>query len=233
MSETKKQWKLSVMISGSGTNLQSLIDTFPNDERSGKPARVVLVISDNSDAYGLERAKRAKIKTAVIHPRQFQSREEFGSAHLKLFREAKIDLVILAGYLKLVPENVIREYRNRMINIHPALLPMFGGKGMYGARVHEAVIESGTKLSGATVHFVDEKYDHGPILLQYPVRVYYSDTPPVLAKRILKYEHKLLPLAVHLISTGRVEVRGRRVYIDGEENINWADSYFSELERNY
>ena len=223
--------KVAVMISGSGTNLQSLIDTFPNEKKSSRPARVALVVSDNPGAHGLERAKHAGIETAVISPQQFESKQEFGLAHLELFRERGIELIVLAGYLKLIPDNMIEEYRNLMINIHPALLPSFGGKGMYGSRVHAAVIESGAKISGATVHFVDEKYDHGPILLQYPVQVYYSDTPDELAARILRYEHNLLPLAVHLIAMGRVSVREHRVYIDGEERLDWAGTYFLENEK--
>jgi phosphoribosylglycinamide formyltransferase-1 len=228
MEKSTTQMKLCVMISGSGSNLQSLIDTFPNDEKSSRAARVALVVSDNPGAYGLERAKSAGIETAVISPKQFESKQEFGLAHLELFRDRGIELIVLAGYLKLIPANMIEEYRNRMINIHPALLPSFGGKGMYGRKVHAAVIESGAKISGATVHFVDEKYDHGPILLQYPVQVYYSDTPEELAARILRYEHMLLPLAVHLIAMGRVSVRENRVYIDGEERLDWAGTYFLE-----
>jgi phosphoribosylglycinamide formyltransferase-1 len=233
MGGNKDQKKICVMVSGSGSNLQSLIDTFPNDKQSMKPARVALVVSDNSKAYGLERARKAGIKAAVISPKEFESKEAFGAAHIELFGLEGIDLIVLAGYLKLIPANVISEYENRMINIHPALLPSFGGKGMYGIKVHEAVLESGAKLSGATVHFVDEKYDHGPILLQYPVQVLFSDTPKDLAGRILKYEHKLLPLAVHLITSGRVEVRDRRVFINGEEGLSWAGSYFAEIEGNH
>jgi len=226
MKQRENQVKVCVMVSGSGTNLQSLIDTFPNDEYSSGPARVALVISDNPGAYGLERAGNAGIETAVISTKQFETRQEFGAAHLELLAERGIELIVLAGYLKLIPENMIVAFRNRIINIHPALLPAFGGKGMYGSRVHEAVIESGVKLSGATVHFVDEKFDHGPILLQYPVQVYSSDTPEALAERILQYEHKLLPLAVHLIAEGRVHVREQVVSIDGEERLDWTGSYF-------
>lgn len=221
MEASRAQMKVCVMISGSGTNLQSLIDHYPDDGNTVKPARVSLVVSDNPEAFGLERARKAGIRTRIISPRDFASSEEFGMAHVRLFREEGIDLVVLAGYLKLVPGNVVSEFRNRMINIHPALLPTFGGKGMYGIRVHQAVIESGVKLSGLTIHFVDERYDHGPILLQSPVPVYFSDTPEVLAKRILEHEHRMLPFAVELIATGRVEVRGRRVFIDGEENLSW------------
>lgn len=230
MGTSENQKKLCVMISGSGTNLQSLIDRFPNDKQSGKPARIALVVSDNAEAYGLRRASYAGIPATVISPKQFENREEFGAAHLELFRDEQIDLVVLAGYLKLIPRNVIEEFENRMINIHPALLPSLGGKGMYGARVHRTVIENGMKISGATVHFVDDKFDHGPILLQFPVQVYYSDTPQRLADRILQFEHKLLPLAVQLITTNRVEVRGRRVFIDGEEDRTWTENYFAELE---
>jgi phosphoribosylglycinamide formyltransferase-1 len=218
-----------VMVSGGGTNLQSLMDHYPDDRNTEKPARVSLVVSDNPEAFGLERARRAGVKTCVISPNDFGTHEEFGMAHIRLFTREDIALVVLAGYLKLVPGNVISEFRNKMINIHPALLPSFGGKGMYGKRVHQAVIESGVKLSGLTIHFVDERFDHGPILLQYPVPVYFSDTPEALAKRILEREHRMLPFAVGLIAAGRVEVRGQRVYIEGEENMDWSRALQGEI----
>jgi phosphoribosylglycinamide formyltransferase-1 len=220
---------ICVMISGSGTNLQSLLDHYPYEGGEAKPARVAFVVSDNPGAFGLERAKKAGVRTRVIPPKDFATPEEFGLAHIRLMKEEGIDLIVLAGYLKLLPANLVSEFRNKMINIHPALLPSFGGKGMYGARVHHAVIESGVKLSGLTIHFVDERYDHGPILLQHAVPVYFTDTPEALAKRILAHEHRLLPRAVGLIAAGRVEVRGQRVFIDGEENLEWSRLSPSEM----
>ncbi len=229
MSRPEKPINVCVMVSGSGTNLQSLIDRYPSGPEPDRPARISLVVSDNRQAYGLERAIKAGIETRVIPPGDFASQEEFGTAHIDLFREKEIDLVVLAGYLKLIPSNVVGAFENRMINIHPALLPSFGGKGMYGRRVHEAVIESGTRVSGATVHFVDEKYDHGPILLQFPVPVFSGDDPKTLAKRILSYEHRLLPLAVELIATGRVRVEGRRVIISDDRTLTWLPTFFSDI----
>jgi phosphoribosylglycinamide formyltransferase-1 len=211
--------KLSVLVSGSGSNLQAIIDKFHSSEHGLELASVNLVISDRENAFGLERAQKAGIDTMVIPPTDFASGHEFGENLIEAFKRYEIDYVVLAGYLKMIPPNVIQYLRNRMINIHPALLPLFGGKGMYGIRVHKAVLESGMKVSGATIHFVDEEYDHGPIIAQQTVPVFSSDTPESLAARVLEVEHVLLPRAIELIAEGRVTVEEGivNVAVDAEE----------------
>lgn len=178
--------RVAVAVSGRGSNLQALLDTLtPN-----APARVVLVISNRADAGALDRARARGIATAVL------ADPADGDEWLRLLDPARVDLVVLAGYVKLVPGDVIRRYRGRVINIHPALLPAFGGPGMYGARVHQAVLAAGRPESGATVHLVDEEYDRGPILGQARVPVLPGDTADALASRVLEVEHRLLPAAV-------------------------------------
>jgi len=178
--------RVAVLASGGGTNLQALLDAC----RGNAPARVVLVASNRADAGALERARNAGVETAIIED------PADGSAMIELLREREVDLVVLAGYLKLVPENVVDEFEGRMINIHPALLPAFGGSGMYGMRVHRAVIAAGATLSGATVHLVSAEYDRGPIVAQWPVPVAPKDTEDELQKRVLEVEHQLLPAVV-------------------------------------
>jgi phosphoribosylglycinamide formyltransferase-1 len=203
--------RLAVLVSGRGSNLQTLLDRFHGDADSRRLAEVRLVLSDRDTAFGLERAERAGIDTAVVAPGDFRSPEEFGEKLIEAFKRFEVDYVVLAGFLRMIPENVIAAYRHRVINIHPALLPLFGGKGMYGRNVHAAVLESGMKVSGATVHFVDEKYDHGPIIAQETVPVRHGDTPESLADRVLEVEHALLPRVVAWLAEGRVSVRGRIV----------------------
>jgi formyltetrahydrofolate-dependent phosphoribosylglycinamide formyltransferase len=178
--------RVAVAVSGRGSNLQALLDSLSAEA----PARVVLVISNRADAGALERARARGIATSVLRdPAQ-------ASEWLPVLEAAGVDLLVLAGYLKLVPPEVVRRYQGRIINIHPALLPAFGGPGMYGARVHQAVLASGVKESGATVHLVDEVYDRGPILGQARVPVLPGDTTESLASRVLEVEHQLLPAAV-------------------------------------
>jgi phosphoribosylglycinamide formyltransferase-1 len=178
--------RIAVAVSGHGSNLDALVRALP----AAAPARVALVLSDRPGAGGLEVARRHAIPTVVLadpaDPR----------AWLEALEHAGIDLVVLAGYLKLVPSQVVARYRGRILNIHPALLPRFGGPGMYGRRVHEAVLRSGAGVSGATVHLVDEAYDHGPVLAQARVPVLPGDTPETLAARVLQIEHRLLPATV-------------------------------------
>jgi len=172
--------RIAVLVSGGGTNLQALLDAL----RHSKTARVTRVISSRAAAGALERARRARVPTAVVR--------DPGDAAELLATLDDADLVVLAGYLKLVPAAVVARFRCRMINIHPALLPAFGGPGMYGRRVHEAVLASGARVSGATVHYVDEQYDRGPIIARATVRVAADDTPDTLATRVLAAEHRLL-----------------------------------------
>jgi phosphoribosylglycinamide formyltransferase-1 len=178
--------RVAVLASGGGTNLQALLDACV----AGAPARVVLVASDKADAGALERARAAGVETHVIRDPQD------GAILTGLLRERGVDLVVLAGYLKLVPAETVTAFDGRMINIHPALLPAFGGPGMYGIRVHRAVLASGATLSGATVHLVNAEYDRGPIVAQWPVPVQPGDTPEALAARVLEVEHRLLPAVV-------------------------------------
>jgi phosphoribosylglycinamide formyltransferase 1 len=184
--------RLAVLASGRGSNLQAIIDHFDNLARE-RIARVVLVASNRPDSPALIRAATASIDIAPF------STDDDGSELLDLLREFRIDLVVLAGYLKRIPPKVIREYAGRIMNIHPALLPAFGGEGMYGARVHEAVIASGVEETGVTVHLVDDDYDRGPIIAQWRVRVDKSDTPESLAARVLNVEHVVYPRAVEMV----------------------------------
>lgn len=183
---------IAVFASGGGTNLQALIDVSRRGVLNGG---VVAVISNNSSAYALERARNENIPAYHISGKTHPERAKCVSRLFEIFDENRINLVVLAGYMKLVPIEVVRRYRSRMINIHPALLPKYGGKGMHGASVHKAVIESGDQLSGATVHLVDEIYDHGAILIQRTVPVLPDDNAESLAARVLKVEHQILPQA--------------------------------------
>lgn len=211
--------RVAVLISGRGSNLEALLDRFNrSDQRS---ARVTLVISDRPGAEGLEKAGSRGVPTAVISPRDYASEDQFGDAIVSALRDAESDLVVLAGFLRKVPVNVVRAYRGRMINIHPALLPFFGGKGMYGEQVHRAVLDSGMKVSGASIHFVDEEYDRGPIIAQWPVPVLSDDTPDRLAGRVLTVEHQLLPAVVERIAEGRIRLEAGKVVVEDEE-VLWA-----------
>jgi phosphoribosylglycinamide formyltransferase-1 len=202
--------RLAVLASGGGTNLQAIVDAT---EREEIDARVVLVISNNSDAGALQRARTHGIAAVHLSGRQFATQEEFDAHLLEVLAEHQVDLVILAGYMKLVSPGVVKAYRHRMLNIHPALLPCFGGKGMYGLKVHRAVIESGAKVSGVSVHIVDEQYDHGPIVAQRVVPVLDEDTPEILAKRVLVQEHQIYKEVIQLFAENRVRVQGNRVRI--------------------
>ena len=185
--------RLAVLASGRGSNLQAIIDHFDNIARE-RVAKVVLVASNRADSPALLRAATASIDTAAFNP------NDDGSELLALLQKFRIELVVLAGYLKLIPPKVIGEYAGRIVNIHPALLPAFGGEGMYGARVHEAVIASGAAETGVTVHLVDDDYDRGPILAQWRVRVDKSDTAESLAARVLNVEHVVYPRVVEMVA---------------------------------
>lgn len=212
-----KRMRVAVMVSGGGSNLQQLLDRFPMREGSTASAEICLVVADREGIGALDRAARASAPSAVVPPRDFDSPGSFGDRLLELFDEHKVELIVLAGYLKMIPRNVVSAYSNRMVNIHPALLPSFGGQGMFGHHVHQAVLESGVKLSGPTVHFVNEQYDRGPIIAQRAVPVYHTDTVETLAARVLDEEHRILPLVVDLIARGKVSLRGNIVEVENGE----------------
>ena len=199
--------RLAVFVSGKGTNLLNIIkknrDGFLRSE-------VVLVISDR-DCEAIENSEREGIRTKVADPRTFADEIEFGNALVEALNNSEADFIVLAGYLKKVPNIVVKKFANRIINVHPALLPSFGGKGMYGMKVHQAVIDYGCKVSGATVHLVDAEYDHGPVVLQRCVPVSEDDSPETLASKIHKLEYELLPEAIKLFENNEIKMEGRRV----------------------
>jgi phosphoribosylglycinamide formyltransferase-1 len=202
--------RLAFFVSGNGTLFEAITTRCRDGVLNAEPA---LLISSHSDAPALERAARLNVPATVIRRDQFSTGTEFAEALLQKLADGRIDLVCLAGYLKLVPPRVVAEYKNRMLNIHPALLPAFGGKGMYGRHVHEAVLESGARLAGATVHLVDAEYDRGPILLQRPVFVHMDDTVESLEQRVHAIEYDLYVEAVRLFTEDRIEINGRRTKI--------------------
>lgn len=205
--------KLAVLVSGGGTNLQAIMDSIDDGRITNAEIRVV--ISNNAGAYALTRAEKYGVEALLLSPKSFDTREEFNQKLLEALKEREIDLVVLAGYLVVVPPCVIEEYENRIINIHPSLIPSFCGTGCYGLHVHEKALARGVRVSGATVHFVDEGTDTGPILLQKPVMVEQDDTPEVLQRRIMEQaEWVILPKAIDLIANGKVYVDGRKVTID-------------------
>jgi len=205
-----RKLNLVVLASGGGTNLQAIIDSI---EAGKVDARIKAVISNNSKAFCLERARKHNIPAIHLSHKMFEAKDEFDEKLLSVLKENEVDLIILAGYMKILSPKVIRAYRNKILNIHPGLLPHFGGKGMYGIHVHQAVLKSGMKVSGVTVHMVDEIYDHGAIVLQKCVPVENHDTPESLAERVLKVEHQLYSEAIQLFAEERIEVRDNRVYI--------------------
>jgi phosphoribosylglycinamide formyltransferase 1 len=194
--------KIGALVSGGGTNLQAIIDACESGYLPD--TRVVVVISNKQDAYALERAKKHKIDGVFLDRKAYSSPAEYSSAILKELEKRDVNLVCLAGYLLKLDPDIIRRYKGRIMNIHPALLPKFGGPGMYGHHVHEAVIKAGEKESGCTVHFVDEVYDNGEIILQSKVPVLKTDTPETLAKRILEKEHKTYIEAIKLYIENRI-----------------------------
>ncbi|MBR4579931.1 MAG: phosphoribosylglycinamide formyltransferase [Lachnospiraceae bacterium] len=197
--------RVCVCVSGGGTNLQAIIDAGKRGELG--ETEIVRVISNNPNAFALERAKNAGIEGVCVSPKSFENREDFHKALLDAMNEAKPDLIVLAGFLVVIPKEVIETYRNRIINIHPSLIPSFCGTGYYGLKVHEAALARGVKVSGATVHFVDEGTDTGPIILQKAVEVKEGDTPKELQQRIMEEaEWQIMPKAIRLISEGKVKI---------------------------
>ena len=204
--------RIAVMVSGGGTNLQAIIDGVVDGTITN--AEISVVISNNPGVYALERARDAGIDALVISPKEYESREAFNAALLTKVQEYNVDLIVLAGFLVVIPEAMIEAYENRIINIHPSLIPSFCGTGFYGLKVHEKALERGVKVSGATVHFVDKGTDTGPIILQQPVEVLEEDTPKTLQQRIMEQaEWKIMPKAIDLIANGRVTVTDGKVTI--------------------
>jgi phosphoribosylglycinamide formyltransferase-1 len=205
--------KIAVLVSGGGTNLQAIMDSIEDGRITN--ARITTVISNNRNAFALERAEKKGIAHACISPKDYENRQLFNQALIEELDASQVDLIVLAGYLVVIPQEMIAKYRNRIINIHPSLIPAFCGTGYYGLKVHEGVLERGVKVTGATVHFVDEGTDTGPIILQKAVAVEQGDTPKVLQQRVMEQaEWQILPQAINLIANGKVSV------VDGQVLIN-------------
>ncbi len=203
--------KVVVLVSGGGTNLQAIIDAIDNGIITN--TEIVGVISNNKNAYALERAKTKGIPNFCISPKDFETRTEFNDALLRSVDALQADLIVLAGFLVVIPEKMIAAYRNRIINVHPSLIPSFCGTGYYGLKVHEAALEKGVKVVGATVHFVDEGTDTGAIIFQKPVVVEKGDTPEILQRRVMEQaEWKILPQAIDFIANDRIEIIDGKVW---------------------
>ncbi|MBV1756859.1 MAG: phosphoribosylglycinamide formyltransferase [Dethiosulfatibacter sp.] len=201
--------RIAVLISGSGSNLQAIIDKLERNDINGE---LVVVISNKENAFGLERAKKHNIEALLIDSKTVD-KDEYNSLVLIALTERNVELVVLAGYLKIIDKKIIEVYKDRIINIHPSLIPSFCGKGFYGLKVHQSAVDYGVKISGATVHFVDEKADNGPIILQKSISVDFDDTAESLQRKILTIEHELLPEAVKLFCDKKLKVLGRKVSI--------------------
>ena len=203
--------KVAVLVSGGGTNLQAIIDAVKTGAITN--TEISLVISNNKSAYALERANTAGIRSMCISPKDYESREEFHVALTETLKNAGVDLIVLAGYLVAIPEMLVKEFPNKIINIHPSLIPSFCGVGYYGLKVHEAALEKGVKVVGATVHFVDEGTDTGAIILQKAVAVEKGDTPEILQRRVMEQaEWKILPKAIDLIANDKLEIIDGKVW---------------------
>lgn len=202
-----------VLVSGGGTNLQAIIDGIENGTIEN--TRIAGVISNNKNAYALERAEKHGIESVCISPKDYESREIFNEEFTDKVAQMNPDLIVLAGFLVVIPGQMIEKYRNQIINIHPSLIPSFCGKGYYGLKVHEAALDRGVKVTGATVHFVDEGTDTGPIILQKAVEIKQEDTPEILQRRVMKQaEWNILPAAINLIARGKVNVEAGKVLIE-------------------
>ncbi len=200
--------KIAVFASGRGSNFLKIYENIQKGEVSGE---IVCLISDNPQAGAIQFSKDKLISFSIVSPKHFNTPEEFGEEIIKILIHYKVDWIILAGFLKKIPDNVVSKYSNRIINIHPALLPAFGGKGMYGIRVHNAVFQSGAKISGVTVHLVNEIYDAGPIVMQEAVDIEECKSPEEIAEKVLKVEHILYSKAVNKIMTTKFEIVSNRV----------------------
>ena len=205
-----REMRVAVLVSGGGTNLEAIFTSIETGQITN--TSIAVVISNKEDAYALERAKNHGIEGIYLSPKDYGDRSEFGRALVATLEERQIDLVVLAGYLVILPEELIHAYEHRVINIHPSLIPSFCGKGYYGLKVHEEVLKRGCKVTGATVHFVDEGTDTGPIILQKAVEVKEGDTPEMLQKRVMEEaEWRILPKAIDMIANHRIKVENGRV----------------------
>lgn len=202
--------KIAVFASGSGSNLQNLIDACEKKETNGK---IELVISSNKNAFSLKRAKTHNIPAFIFEKKDYNNLEEMHDKIIELLEKYKIDLICLAGYMFILSKNIVEKYSGKIINVHPSLIPAFCGKGYYGLKVHEAVINYGVKITGATVHFVDEGADTGAIILQECLTVNPDDTPETLQKRVLEIEHRIYKKAVQLFCNGKLKIVGRKVEV--------------------
>ena len=204
--------RIAVLVSGGGTNLQAIMDAVADGKITN--TEIATVISNNKNAYALERAAKAGIPNRCISPKDYEDRAQFHEALLAVLDEAQVDLIVLAGFLVVIPEMMIQKYRNRIINIHPSLIPSFCGTGYYGLKVHEGVLKRGVKVTGATVHFVDKGTDTGPIIIQKAVEVQQDDTPEILQRRVMEQaEWKIMPQAIRLIAEGKVRVENGKTII--------------------
>lgn len=203
--------RIAVFASGRGSNFRSIVKSI---NRGDLDAEIAFVLSNNPDPGAFEFAREENIKTIHLTSRSFSSQDEFDDKLLGVLKEHDVNLIVLAGYMKKLSPRIVKAYRNRIVNIHPALLPSFGGKGLYGLKVHESVLNYGCKVTGVTVHIVDEGYDTGPIVYQQPVEVKDDDDPETLAARVLKVEHLVYPKVLRLFAENRVKVKGRKVYIE-------------------
>ncbi len=201
---------IAVFASGRGSNFQAILKAI-DDGRL--PARVTLLVSNNSNAGALELARSQNIPAIHLSQKQYSTEDSYGEQLLELMARYGVELIALAGYMKRIPTKVVARFRNRILNIHPALLPAFGGEGMYGIHVHEAVLAAGVKISGATVHIVDEEYDKGPIVMQKAVEVSKDDTPETLAAKVLPVEHEIYPQVLAAFACNKVRIEGRKVWI--------------------
>ncbi len=202
--------RLAVLVSGGGTNLQAIIDACAAGQIE---AEIALVLSSRSKAFALQRAEKAGIQTVVCSPRHYNNTQQYSRAVSAELDKQEIDLIILAGFMSIFSSEFIAKYRNRIMNTHPSLLPSFGGRGCYGKRVHQQVLDYGVKISGATIMFVSEDIDTGPIILQEAVAVAEDETLESLQQKVLRLEHKLYPQAISLFAADRLQIRGRRVHI--------------------
>lgn len=202
--------KIAVLISGNGSNLQAIIDKI---EEGYINAEISVVVSNKENAYGLTRACERKIKTEIVDKKTYPMKKDRNKKLMQVLGEANVELVVLAGFLEIIADEIIEKYENKIINIHPSIIPSFSGKGYYGEKVHRKVIKSGVKVTGATVHFVNKETDGGPIIMQKAISVNFDDDTRSIQKKVLNIEHEILPLAVKLISEGKIEVVGNRVKV--------------------